>query len=119
MGEDATTPNPEKQYKFEQVLLLQDFPKTSLDVEAMIKHGLKSVNGAFLIEEIFNREMEDEDDDDTKVDATKPKEEVVEPVQEPAEGEERPATPEKMKNRLTERAAVFEEIVQINRLLKK
>lgn len=119
LGEDAMTPTPDKQYKVEQVLLLQDFPKTSKDVEAMIKHGLKSVNGAFLIEEIFSREMEDEDDDDTKVNPLMPKEEAVAPVEEPAEGEEKPAVPEKMKNRLSERAAVFEELFQINRLLKK
>jgi len=85
----------------------------------MIKHGLKGLNGAFLIEEIFSREMEDEDDDDTKVDPSKAKEEAVAPVEEPAEGEEKPAVPEKLKNRLTERAAVFEELFQINRLLKK
>ena len=100
-------------------MLLQDFPKTCKDVEAMIKHGLKNINGAFLIEEIFSREMEDEDDDDTKVDTLKPKDEVAAPVEEPAEGEEKPVVPEKLKNRLSERAAVFEELFQINRLLKK
>lgn len=55
----------------DQVLLLQDFPQSGEDVKALIKQGLSRIHAAFLIEEAFNRDIEDEDDDDTKETNTK------------------------------------------------
>jgi hypothetical protein len=55
----------------DQVLLLQDFPQSGEDVKALIKQGFSRIHAAFLIEEAFNRDIEDEDDDDTKQSNTK------------------------------------------------
>ena len=43
------------------MIYLRDFPKTSLDMKALIQHGFSQMHGAYLIEEIYNREMETED----------------------------------------------------------
>ena len=84
----------------------------------------KKLNGIFLIEEQFNREIEDEEDDDTNglpvninehQDFDDMKSQVVgTPL---AEGET--PKPEKLKARMSERVRVIENVVQMNRILKK
>lgn len=122
----ADTPPP-KAYQFEQVLHLQDFPQTVDDVKALVALGFTQLNGVFLVEEAFNRDIEDEEDDDITVSTLPPRTEIV-PAGEEAkvdeaanagaeEGEKK--APEKLKNKLSERVRVFENVVGINRLLKK
>jgi len=48
------------------MLLLADFPSTPEDVEELLNQGYDKFHGAFLIEETFNRDIDDEEDDDTK-----------------------------------------------------
>ena len=46
------------------MILLKDFPKTVEDVNALMKHGMSRLHGIFLIEEIFNRELDNSDEED-------------------------------------------------------
>ncbi len=55
-----------KVYKYDQVLLLSDFPQTPEDVQALLDIGYDKLHGAFLVEETYNRDIDDEEDDDTK-----------------------------------------------------
>lgn len=70
-GDDAVVAQDEPAVEVDQVLLLQDFPQSGEDVKALIKQGFSRIHAAFLIEEAFNRDIEDEDDDDTKQSNTK------------------------------------------------
>ena len=91
----------------------------------MIDLGFKSVNGAFLIEELFNREIEDEEDDDTKAPLVPPpsdipEEEKKEEVKEEEAQDSGPAPEEVLeKNKLSARVERFENIIKINQLVKK
>ena len=64
-GADLPVAQDEPAVEVDQVLLLQDFPQSSEDVKALIKQGFARIHAAFLIEEAFNRDIEDEEDDDT------------------------------------------------------
>ena len=81
----------------------------------------KQLNGVFLIEEQFNREIEDDEDDDTDGQPVTLNEEEFDDIRStigtPAEGET--PKPEKLKNKMSERIRVIENCVQINRILKK
>jgi len=48
--------------KVEQVIHLQDFPQTTEDLRALVNLGFEKLNAVYIIEEIFNREIEDEAD---------------------------------------------------------
>lgn len=93
----------------------------------MVSLGYTQLNGVFLVEESFNRDIEDEEDDDITVPTLPPPSEIV-PVEEEAkkveavegsveDGESK--APEILKNKLSERVRVFENVIQINRFLKK
>ena len=81
----------------------------------------KQLNGVFLIEEQFNREIEDDEDDDTDGQPVTLNEEEFDDIRStigtPAEGET--PKPEKLKNKMSERIRVIENCVQINRIIKK
>ena len=49
--------------KIDQFIFLKDFPKNAEDVKAMVKFGLQKLHGGFLIEEIYSREIESDDED--------------------------------------------------------
>lgn len=104
---------------------MADFPQSVEDLQAMIDLGFKSVNGAFLIEELFNREIEDEEDDDTKAPLVPPpsdipEEEKKEEVKEEEAQDSGPAPEEVLeKNKLSARVERFENIIKINQLVKK
>ena len=42
---------------------MKDFPKTGEDVKALVKCGMQKLHSGFLIEEIFSREIESDDED--------------------------------------------------------
>ena len=46
------------------MILLKDFPKTVEDVHALVRHGMDRLHSVFLIEEIFNRELDNSDEED-------------------------------------------------------
>ena len=105
------------------IIYLSDFPRTVEDVRALVKHGFKKLNCVNIIEELFNREIEDENDDvePTAVEK-KPSEEVMETNEgKGVEGEDNQpkSPPEKLFNKMYERVAVFENVIQINRFLKQ
>jgi|TARA_B110001450_G_scaffold241942_1_gene251802 hypothetical protein len=109
------TPNAE--VKLDQLIYLQDFPKTAEDVKALIKFGFQKLNGVYVIEEIYNREQEDETEEVPAADQL-----TTEPAGTPAEGDaagEAKAAPEKRFNKQDERVVSFNEIVEINRIVKK
>lgn len=61
----------------DQFIYLQDFPQTLEDFEALVSIGFTKLNGVNLIEELFNREIEDENDDITpEEDEAKRQEEI-------------------------------------------
>ena len=49
--------------KVDQIIYLKDFPQNAKDVEAMLKAGLDRLHGVFMIEEIFNREFDSDDEE--------------------------------------------------------
>lgn len=54
---------PEEQgAKLDQTILLHDFPKTLEDVQELVELNCCKLNAIYLIEELFNRDIEDEDD---------------------------------------------------------
>jgi len=57
----------DKTYKFDQIILLHDFPSTPEDVQALLDIGYDKIHGAFIVEETYNRDIDDEEDDDTKL----------------------------------------------------
>lgn len=84
-------------------------------MRALVKRGFQQLNGVYLVEELFNREIEDETDG-----AQTPKAELG--AAEQAEGEqpeEAKGPPEKLFNKLQERAVAFNDVVEINRVLKR
>jgi len=112
--------------KLDQILLLQDFPKTAEDAKCLFDIGFTRLNGAFLIEEAFNRDIEDENDDDTKpgglaTAASTGMSAGEQSAAELADGQEPAAKKkaEKQLNRLSERVAVFSHVLETNRLLKR
>ena len=109
-------------FKVEQIIYLQDFPRTFEDVKELVKFGFTKLNCVNIIEELFNREIEDETDDvePTAVDKS-PSQEVIETNdkhEKSQELEEPQAPPEKLFNKMYERVTVFEDVIQINRFLK-
>jgi hypothetical protein len=82
------------------------------------------LSGVFLVEEAFNRDIEDEEDDDITVSVMPPSSTIISD-DEPKKGEtidadeEPKKIPEKLKNKLSERVRVFDNVVNINRFLKK
>lgn len=101
--------------KVDQYLYLQDFPKDADDLKALISIGFKKLNCLNIIEEIFNREIEDENDD---INPSEDKQ--CDPVINVGEDgiEQPPVIPEKQFNRMIERVNVFENCVDMNRVLK-
>ena len=49
--------------KVQLVIYLQNFPQNVKDVEAMLRYGLERLHGIFMIEEIFNREFDSDDEE--------------------------------------------------------
>ena len=121
--EDAPSKPSTPVYSFDQLLYLQDFPKTALDVQALMDLQFDKLHGVFLIEEAFSREIEDEEDDDTDGKPVDLSDEAAgefevphAPLPTPVEGEE--PIPEKLKCKMMERVRVIENCVAINRILK-
>ena len=112
-AKDDSTPS-----QVEQVILLKDFPQTAQDVEAMIKFGFSRLQGVFLIEEVFSRDADD-DEEEVAVQAMQSQTPEQEGNAENSGAEVEPKKKEKLFNLLAERAQVFEELLQINRMLKK
>jgi hypothetical protein len=99
------------------MIYLQDFPRTLEDAQELIALGFDKLNCLNIVEEIFNREIEDETDDvETPKEPIKSAESLQKSDGE--EGEEKPKVPEKLFNKMVERVAVFENGIKINRLLK-
>lgn len=46
----------------DQIIYLQDFPRTANEVRALINLGFDQIDGVYVIEEVFNRDIEDEGD---------------------------------------------------------
>lgn len=101
------------------MILLKDFPQNAGDVEALLRHGLERLQGIFLVEEVFARDLDDDDEEEEARQAAEAQlqERAASPEQSGAEGEPRPK--EKLLNVLAERAQVFNDVIQINRMLKK
>ena len=113
----------EEQEKVELVIYLKNFPQTAQDLEAMLKYGLDRFHGVFMIEEIFNREFDsDEEETDAKLSQV-PSVKNPTPMT-PQSDRQSPDDPkteivkEKLINRRKERAQQFEELVKINRIVK-
>ena len=72
-----------------------------------------------MVEELFSRELDDDDDEEEarRAEAAHAEERAGSPEQEGAEVVPKPK--EKLFNLLAERAKVFEDVIQINRMLKK
>ena len=103
-------------------IYLRDFPRTVSDCECLLKHGFSQFNGAFLIEEIFSRELFDSDEEDAVNDQRTL--EILGPVEEPKEdAEAAPEQPPKPREVLfvgsKVRADVYEQLIGMNRLIKK
>ena len=62
-GGDVSKPGTPQQAQVEQFVFLQDFPRTFEDFEALVSVGFTKLNCVNLIEEVFNREIDDENDD--------------------------------------------------------
>ena len=67
---------------------MEDFPRSYEDFKSLIKGGFHSINGAYIVEEVFNRDIEDESDDDTKPQIVPPKDDLPVPTDENKEEEE-------------------------------
>ena len=126
------------QVGIEQVIYLQDFPQTKEDMQALIDIGFNRLNSLNTIEEIWNREIEDETDDvDPAVEAAKKAEEAAKLAAEKmarshqsfksgtsAKSQAADAAlvetgpTEKLFNKMAERVVVFESAIEINRILK-
>lgn len=50
--------------KTEMIVLLQDFPKTPAELQALQSQGFNKLNATFVIEEVFSREMFESDEED-------------------------------------------------------
>ena len=44
--------------------MLKDFPNCLADAEALVKHGLPKLHGIYLIEELFYRDVDDDQEDE-------------------------------------------------------
>lgn len=106
----------------EMAVMLRDFPKSADEVAALMKADF-DLNGVFLIEELFGRDIDNSDEED-EINA-KRELDILGPVAKtPEEGEEpshpvSPAKREKLFKGLKYRADQFEQLIAINRLAKK
>ena len=101
-------------FKVEQIILLLDFPKTIDDAQKLVEFGFKKLNCLNIIEELFNREIEDETDDVEPTTQNSTPKDVLETNEgkSPDEDENKPKTPpEKLFNKMYERVTVFENTV--------
>lgn len=98
--------------------MLKDFPQDGADVEALLRAGMEKLQGVFLVEELFSRELDDEDDEEEakRAEEAHAAARVGSPEQEGAE--EVPKPKEQLFNLLADRAKVFEDVIKINRILK-
>ena len=48
--------------RVEQAIMLKDFPQTAKDVEALLRHKFDKLHSINLIEEVFNREIDSDDE---------------------------------------------------------
>lgn len=48
----------------DQVIMLKDFPNCLADAEALVSHGLSKLHGVYLIEELFMRDIDDDQEDE-------------------------------------------------------
>ena len=80
---------------------------------------MERLHGIFLVEEVFARDLDDDDEEEEARQAVEAQlqERAASPEQSGAEVKPRPK--EKLLNVLAERAQVFNDVVQINRMLKK
>ena len=99
----------------DMAVLLKDFPKNAAEVDALLKVG-GELNGVFLIEEVFGRDIDNSDEED-EINA-KRELDILGPVPEVEEGAEVPPR-EKLFKGLKHRADQFEKLVTINRVAKK
>lgn len=104
----------------DQVIMLKDFPNCLADAEALVSHGLSKLHGVYLIEELFMRDIDD-DQEDEEVAKQQTQSQFGEKAAsvEGSGGEQEVKPKEKLFNLLAERAQVFNDTVQINRLFKK
>jgi hypothetical protein len=102
----------------DQVVLLKDFPKTADEAAALLKADF-DLNGVFLIEELFGRDIDNSDEED-EINAKRVLD-ILGPVPEPEEGVENWSPPkrEKLFNGLKSRADKFEQLIAMNRLVKR
>lgn len=107
--------------------MLKDFPETLADAEALVKHGIQKLHGIYLIEELFVRDLDDDNEEElvlrqtTQSQMAKVSDRAGSPNPEAAEEAEASEVKpkEKLINVLAERAQVFNDVIQINRLFKK
>jgi len=107
----------------DQVIYLKDFPQSAQDLQTMINFGLDRIHGIYLIEELFSREFdaeEEERQEQTLKESTgyQDQENAVSGNEQKVD-EEPPTQTEKLSNSRKERAQVFEELVQMNRILRR
>ena len=113
----------EEPEKIELIIYLKNFPQTAKDLEVMLQYGLERLHGVFMIEEVFNREF-DSDDEETAANLSQvPSNKNPTPMTPPSDkqpGDEttKEEVKEKLFNRKVERAQVFEELVEMNRIVK-
>lgn len=111
--------------EIEQYIYLKDFPQTLEDFEELVKLGFTKLNAVNLIEETWNREIEDDLDDTepTAEDELRRPEmasllQATAALSPPQSDGVKPPEPEKLLNRMSERTRVFENCILINRFLK-
>ena len=102
--------------------MLKDFPASLADAEALVGHGLQRLHGIYMIEELFARDIDDDNEEEVAMRQTTQSQMATDNAAGGAEGsgaEAEPKPREKLNNLLAERAQVFTDVVQINRLFKK
>lgn len=116
---DVNLGTPALKQKIDQYVYLQDFPQTLEDFEALVEIGFTKLSSVNIIEELFNREVEDELDDITpEADRLAREEEIKQASASTEEIQEPKSVSEKLFNRMYERVRVFENGILVNRLLK-
>ena len=53
----------EEPNKVEQVIYLKDFPQSAQDLQMLLNFGLDRIHGIYLIEELFSREFDVEEEE--------------------------------------------------------
>lgn len=116
-GKSGATPDELAEKKEEDVkgtradlvIYLKDFPQSAKDIEAMLRFGLERLHGVFMVEEIFNREYDSDDEEmlaSQVKESTRYKTPDGDGHNQEDEKEDSPPTPaEKLYNRRRERAA--------------